>query len=180
MIDHIKGKILAVGNDNYLVDIGNLVLKFKSPSNFTDKDSFVYVELFIKEDRFELYGFKTREERDLFNQLISVTGVGMKHAISMLKTFSVAELIEIIESSDVTSLTTIPGIGKKTAQRIIFELQGKLSFGENDILEDIVEALVSLGFDRRKSVQVAKEVFKETKEIEKALKLALQKLTEKG
>jgi len=81
---------------------------------------------------------------------------------------------------DVSALSTIHGIGKKTAQRIIFELKGKLDFYTNELIEDIVEALVGLGYDKKSSMKVAIEVTKKTKNIEEAIRLALQKLSQKG
>ncbi len=179
MIEFLKGKISHKGEDIYIIDLGVIALRFRSPSNFEDQ-SVVFFEMIIKEDRIELYGFKTPEERDIFNRLLSINGVGVKHALSILRAFSPERFIEIIEKKDITSLTTAHGIGKKTAQRIILELQGKLEFFENRTLQDLVEALSELGFDKRKAIPIAKNVLKDTDNLERALKLALQKLTEKG
>lgn len=99
--------------------------------------------------------------------------------MELLSTFKPFELVEAIENRDVTLLSTVKGIGKKTAQRIIFELQGKLDFYDSEIMEDLVEALQSLGYSKKEAMKVAVEVIKETKDIEQAIKIALQKLSEK-
>ncbi len=87
------------------------------------------------------------------------------------------EFIEIIENGDVDRLTEIQGIGNKTAQRIIVELKGKIEFSESDELNQLVSALVNLGYDKKESVKVARKVIKETKDIKEALKKAISMLS---
>ena len=87
------------------------------------------------------------------------------------------EFIEIVENGDVDRLTEIQGIGNKTAQRIIVELKGKIDFSESDELSQLVSALVNLGYDKKESVNVAKKVMKETKDIKEALKKAISLLS---
>ncbi|WP_457622405.1 Holliday junction branch migration protein RuvA [Persephonella sp.] len=179
MIEFLRGEIKHKKDDIYIIDLGTVALRFRSPSDLQDQ-SVVFIELFIKDDRIELYGFKTPEEREIFNRLLSINGVGIKHAFSILRSFSPERFFEIVEKRDITTLTTAQGVGKKTAQRIILELQDKLDFMENELFNDLVDALTGLGFDKKKALSTAKEVLKDTDNLEKALKLALQKLAEKG
>ncbi len=180
MIEFISGKVLYKNGKKLVIEkdgIG-LILEVPEKSEFEGKVK-VFTYLSIKNEELKLYGFKTREERDFFLKLISVSGIGAKHALEMLSTFSVEELIQAIEDRDVSLLSSISGIGKKTAQRIIFELHGKLDFYENELLEDLVNALVSLGYEKKQATKTAIDVIKEEKNLEEALKLSLQKLTEK-
>ncbi|WP_457642728.1 Holliday junction branch migration protein RuvA [Persephonella sp.] len=180
MLEYIKGIVTEKGEGFIVVEKGGLGFKIYTPSEFDGNEVRVYLKLFIKDEEVVLYGFKTREERDLFVQLISVSGIGVKHALSIMGRFSVGEIIDILEEGDVDRLMDVPGIGKKTAQRIIFELKGKLSFIENELIDDVVSALVGLGFDKKEAYRSAREAVKETKELNKAVKKALQKLSEKG
>ncbi len=180
MIEFILGKVLYKEGKKLVIEKDGIGLSLEVPekSEFEGKIK-VFTYLSIKNEEIKLYGFKTREERDFFLKLISVSGIGVKHALEMLSTFSVEELIEAIENRDISLLSSISGIGKKTAQRIIFELHGKLDFYENEILEDLINALVSLGYEKKQATKVAIEVIKKEKNLEEALKLSLQKLSEK-
>jgi Holliday junction resolvasome, DNA-binding subunit len=133
--------------------------------------------LLVRQEDVKLLGFVSEEERDLFLKLIQIHGVGVKHALSIISNFSVEEFIEIIENGYVDRLTEIQGIGNKTAQRIIVELKGKIEFSESDELNQLVSALVNLGYDKKESVKVAKKVIKETKDIKEALKKAISILS---
>ncbi len=180
MIEFILGKVLYKEGRKLVIEkdgIG-LVLEVPEKSEFEGKVK-IFTYLSIKNEELKLYGFKTREERDFFLKLISVSGIGVKHGLEMLSNFSVSDLIEAIENRDISLLSSIPGIGKKTAQRIIFELHGKLDFYENELLEDLVNALVSLGYEKKEAFKVAVETIKKEKNLEEALKLSLQKLSEK-
>ncbi len=181
LIDFIQGKVIYRDTGKVVIDLNGIGISVNIPDNLSVEGKVkLYTYLMIKDEEIKLYGFKTREDRDLFLRLISVSGIGVKNAMSMLSSFSSDELIDIIEKGDVSTLSSIHGIGKKTAQRIIFELKGKLDFYTNELIEDIVEALVGLGYDKRSSMRVAIEVTKKTKNIEEAIRLALQKLSQKG
>jgi Holliday junction DNA helicase RuvA len=133
--------------------------------------------LLVSQEDLRLLGFVSEEERELFLKLIKVHGVGVKQAMNIISKFSVEEFIEIIENGYVNRLTEIKGIGNKTAQRIIVELKGKIEFSESDELNQLVSALVNLGYDKKESVKVAKKVIKETKDIKEALKKAISILS---
>jgi len=180
LIDFIQGKVIYKDKNKIVLEHNNIGISVFIPENLNIEGKVkLYTYFVIKDDEPKLYGFKTREDRDLFLKLISVSGIGEKHAMALLSQFSSEEIIEAIENSDISLLSSVTGIGQKTAKRIIFELKGKIDFYTNELIEDITDALVSLGYDRKKSLTTAIEVIKETKNIEEAIKLALQKLSEK-
>ena len=178
MFDYLKGKIEKLSKNKIVIDkfgMGFLIDVPDSEKFYTiDK---VYIVFKIKGEEIKILGFKTKEEREIFNTLTDIHGVGEKHALSILSTFSVEEFQNIIEESDINSLTKVQGIGKKTAQRIIVELKGKLNFSDNQILEDIVKTLTNLGFDKEESYKAAKEVLKEEKDLQNTLKKVISLLS---
>ena len=180
MFEYIRGRVVDRGEDYIILEKGGFGFKVLTPSNFDGEEVKAYTKVNIKEDEIIIYGFKTVEERDLFDRLLTVSGVGIKHAFSILKRYPIGELLQIIEEGDVDALVEVQGIGKKTAQRIILELKGKLDFIRSEIIDDIVQALVNLGFEKKDSVKAAREAVKESKDLQIALKKALQKLSEKG
>ncbi len=134
------------------------------------EDCFLHVYQHLREDAEELYGFLEEAERTLFIQLIGVTGIGPKSALAMVGTSTVAELTRILDTEDVAALCRFPGIGKKTAARLVLELRGKLtadagadaarerlgaseSTSLGSIEQDVRDALVSLGYSERESLQ---------------------------
>ncbi len=180
MLEYIKGRIVEKGEDYIILEKEGFGFKVLTPSKFENEEVKVYTKVNIKEDEIIVYGFKTVEERDLFDRFLTVSGVGVKHAFSILKRYSVGELLQVIEEGDVDALTEVQGIGKKTAQRIILELKGKLDFVRSEIMDDIVQALLNLGFEKKDSIKAAREAVKESSDLQTALKKALQKLSEKG
>jgi Holliday junction DNA helicase RuvA len=140
-----------------------------------------YVFLYHREDQMKLYGFSGREERSLFLNLIKVDGLGPKLAIKILSAISAAALVTALENEDINTLSSLPGLGKKTAQKVILTLQGKLKrIGLQDqdtgLNEDIINALVGMGFDKRISREAVGSALKEllpreipTEELDKEL-----------
>ncbi len=118
-----------------------------------DVEQRVYTHLIVREDELRIYGFADRTERTLFRSLIAVSGIGPKQAIKMLSHVDSAELGRLIESADVDALSRLPGIGKKTAQKLVLSLQGELVTDDGlggepkDSLHELIESLVSMGFD---------------------------------
>lgn len=196
MIDQISGKIISI-NDNYVVlGVGGLGIKVNISSNFASKlvneDLITLVTyLNVREDALDLYGFKNDSERNLFLMLISISGIGPKLAVSILSGVELEELKSNILSGDIKSLTSIPGVGAKTAKRIIIELKDKLSkttttelgfednFGSN-ISNDVLSALVGLGYSESMATEVIKRLnpAKSDKSIESLIKESLKILNE--
>jgi len=127
----------------------------------------LFTHLHVREDAMLLYGFAGREERFAFRMLMSVSGIGVKVALAVLSGASVADLAQYIGSSNIGALTSIPGIGKKTAERMIVELRDKLgkefsglehaSSGKADVQSEALLALVSLGYTQQAAQNVIKK-----------------------
>ena len=196
MIDQISGKIISI-NDNYVVlGVGGLGIKVNISANFASKlvneDLITLVTyLNVREDALDLYGFKNDSERNLFLMLISISGIGPKLAVSILSGVELEELKSNILSGDIKSLTSIPGVGAKTAKRIIIELKDKLSktitteLGFEDdfaskISKDVLSALVGLGYSESMATEVIKRInpSKSNKSIESLIKESLKILNE--
>ena len=196
MIDQISGKIISI-NDNYVVlEVGGLGIKVNISANFASKlvneDLITLVTyLNVREDALDLYGFKNDSERNLFLMLISISGIGPKLAVSILSGVELDELKLNILSGDIKSLTSIPGVGAKTAKRIIIELKDKLSktttteLGFEDdfaskISKDVLSALVGLGYSESMATEVIKRInpAKSNKSIESLIKESLKILNE--
>ena len=196
MIDQISGKIISI-NDNYVVlAVGGLGIKVNISAAFASKlvneDLITLVTyLNVREDALDLYGFKNDSERNLFLMLISISGIGPKLAVSILSGVEIEELKSNILSGDIKSLTSIPGVGAKTAKRIIIELKDKLSkttttelgFDDNfgsKISKDVLSALVGLGYSESIAIDAIKRMnpANSDKSIESLLKDALKILNE--
>ncbi len=121
----------------------------------------IFVYLHHREDSMKLYGFSTEKERFLFLDLIRVSGIGAKQAMRILSGMETDRFIASLESGDIDGLSSIPGLGKKTAQKIVLALKGKLNFGEEESGErhdDLEDALADMGFDRTSAKNILKEI----------------------
>jgi Holliday junction DNA helicase RuvA len=158
MIAYIQGTILAKGS-NYLIVIPDTIgyRVFVSSEIVSESPQGAVIELFtyhsVKEDAQDLYGFRTQSDLAMFEKLISISGVGPKSALGVLAAASVQELESAIVRGDASILTKVSGIGKKTAERIVLELKGKISSFEigsqgHEVSQDVevLEALESLGY----------------------------------
>jgi len=141
-----------------------------------------YIYTHVKEDSLSLYGFKTIQEKKLFQLLLGVSGVGPSTALG-ISDLGAETIIQAVQEAQVKTFTAIPRVGKKLAQKIIIELKSKLgSLRELELGEvkgkahELVEALVALGFDEQKSYQLAKTYETDERPIEVILKEAIQKL----
>jgi Holliday junction DNA helicase RuvA len=157
-----------------------------------EKSARLYVHFSVREDAQVLYGFATKLERELFRQLISVSGVGGNTASMILSTYSTSELRNIIATENAVLLKNVKGLGLKTAQKIIVELSGKmLELGadrdvapvvagnqSNAVLDETLAALVMLGFQKGASEKVVKAILNESPSIsvEEAVRQALRRL----
>lgn len=124
----------------------------------------VYTFLYHREDQLVLYGFYSKEERSVFLNLLSVNGIGPKQAIRVLSGIGTDEFITLLKEGNVNALSQIPGLGKKTAQKIVLSLQGKLSLeseGDTSQDEDIINALVEMGFEKRMVKKAVDEIRRE-------------------
>ncbi|WP_251622732.1 Holliday junction branch migration protein RuvA [Odoribacter lunatus] len=192
MYEYIKGRVVEATPTYVVVDCGgvgyyiNISVNTYSQIN-TQSEVCLYVHFIVREDAHLLYGFYSKEERLLFRQLISVSGVGANTAGVMLSSMTTSEIINAIVSENVNAIKSVKGIGLKTAQRVIIELKDKVGtagvsgeqlFTANTIRDEALAALVMLGFAK---VQVSKVLDKiiaggEGTTVEELIKLALKQL----
>ena len=177
MIDSIKGTLVKKNPTSVIIDVGGIRLgipitlatfeKIPDPNHPVELMTYLHV----REDIMELYGFFDDHERDVFMQLNSISGIGPRSAMNILSGTNPIEFKKKIIDSDVASLTSIPGIGTKTAKRIIVELKDKftdqdtgsdldflLVSGDNDKIDDVTKVLISLGYKRSAINQVIKKL----------------------
>ena len=199
MIDQISGKIISINSDYVVIAVGGLGIKVNitaaHSSKLVNENSITLVTyLNVREDALDLYGFKNESERNLFLMLISISGIGPKLAISILSRDESDDLKSNIISGDIKSLTSIPGVGAKTAKRIIIELKDKLSktvtteLGFDDdhdpgTSKDVLSALISLGYNENVAKRAIKKIKltaanNSIKSIESLIKEALKILNE--
>jgi Holliday junction DNA helicase RuvA len=191
MIVALEGTLEHRGIDSAVVKIGPLSLKVYIPGSTLSRLGAVgdkvhlHTHLYLREDNIAIYGFSSTEELALFQNLISVSGIGPKAALAFLSTFSVEQLASAIISGNVDLLTQVPGIGKKIAGRVVLELKGKLEKGwEGAIIPaltpedaDVVAALTSLGYSLREATQAVSNLpASEDMNLEEKVKLALSQL----
>ena len=195
MYEYIKGQLTEVTPTEAVIENGAFGYKLQiSLQTFTEIQSLKEIKLFIyhhvREDIELLYGFFTKEERDIFSLLIEVSGVGTNTARMMLSSMSSAEIRNAIISGDVNRIKSIKGIGLKTAQKIIIELKDKLVKGTGTTadlipgtststdLEEALSALVMLGFNKAAAEKVLRAVIKEKPDasIEQLIKFSLKRL----
>jgi Holliday junction DNA helicase RuvA len=127
----------------------------------------VLVYLHHREDQLRLYGFASREERSLFLDLIKVEGIGPRQALKILSGIEVPRFIQALETEDLDTLVTLPGLGRKSAQKIILKLKGRLSAiapPGSSLEEDLISALIGMGFERRRARQAVTSSIKELDE----------------
>ena len=122
----------------------------------------LYTHLVVREDAHTLYGFATLEERSAFRQLIRISGIGARTALAVLSGLSVADLARAVRLQEAARLTRVPGIGKKTAERLLLELKGKLAevtaTAAGQQASDVVNALVALGYSEKEALAAVKGV----------------------
>ncbi len=185
MYAYMYGKVANIGTDYIIFENNNIGYKIITPNPYTfnlGEEIIVHVFLYIREDAHELYGFRTPEEKALFEKLISVTGIGPKSACAILAPGDYHNVINAIENGDVAYLKKFPKIGPKTAQQIILDLKGKLGIMEMNTVNkqqaDAIEALIALGYKDKEIERVFREITDKnltTQEyITKALQLMLK------
>jgi Holliday junction DNA helicase RuvA len=164
MIAHLRGKLLAKHPNQAIVEIGGVGYDVAiSVPTFSDLPAIgsevsLHVHTHVREDLIALYGFLRSSEKLLFEKLITVSGIGPKLAVTILSGMAADEMVRAIRGNDVTRLTRIPGIGKKTAERMVLELRDKLpdpgpssaptTSPMTATEEDVLSALVNLGYQR--------------------------------
>ncbi len=153
MIGSLRGRILEVHPSYALVEVQGIGYACRASmptlsSLQAGEERFLYVYDHVREDVHDLFAFTSHEEKEFFERLLSISGVGPKVALTILSAGSIAVVRQAVMTGNVTLLTSVPGVGKKTAQKIILELKGQLVEDDDVGSEDreVLEALISLGY----------------------------------
>jgi holliday junction DNA helicase RuvA len=187
MISSLRGLVLQTSTDSLVIEVGGVGLKVSVPASVFENIevgnvAFLYTHLVVREDALILYGFASEEQRTLFETLISVQGIGPKSALSILSSVSPDNLRRAVTQEQPELLDRIPGVGKKTAEKIVFSLKDK--FGPSvpgagghltDIDTEVLSALTALGYSVVESQGALQSIPKTApKEIEERVRIALQ------
>jgi Holliday junction DNA helicase RuvA len=189
MIGRLSGTLLEKNPPQILIDCNGVGYEVSVPmSTFynlpgTGEKTVLLTHLTVREDAHLLYGFGSAEERNVFRQLIKISGVGARTALSILSGMSVPDLAQAVTLQEAGRLTRVPGIGKKTAERLLLELKGKLGADigagggiHDDASADVVNALLALGYSDKEAALALKQVPAGTG-VSDGIKLALKALS---
>lgn len=203
MIAYLKGKLLEKEANTVIVDVGGVGYEVMIPlSTFYElgevgEEIELRIFTYVREDTLQLFGFKTLREREIYLKLISVQGIGAKSGISMLSGMSADEIIVAIRTDNLARLTSIPGVGKKTAERLVIELRDKLNdltsgaaqqqlntgtsgaaVSVDAVYDDALSALTNLGYQRNAAEKALKQAVQDGTEmsVQKLLRKSLQLL----
>ncbi len=199
MIAHISGELARVGSDHIIIDVSGVGYLIYMPLSLiaelppVGSKILIHTYTHVKEDTLSLFGFLTEDEKAVFELLLGVSGIGPKMALNILSVLAVEHLIEAVSQGDHHTLARVPGVGVKTAQRIVIDLQEKAATvawerklqkpaASKDIavLDDVTEGLVALGYPRQRA-RAAAEQAAETEgagsDVGRVIKAALKVLT---
>ncbi len=199
MIAYVKGVLAVVGQDSIIIDKGGIGININVPVSIIStlpsigSEVKVFTYTYVREDAIALYGFMTMDDLDVFKLLINVNGVGTKTALGILSAITPNELRLAVISADYKTITNAPGIGKKSAERIVLELRDKVKMvieddsyiavdsgdvAKSDSVNIALEALVSLGFSYGEAAKAVKQVDNyEEMDDESLIKAALKHLS---
>ncbi len=164
MIGRLTGRLASKHPPQVLVDVGGVGYEVDVPmSTFYNLPAAgepvtLHTHLVVREDAHVLYGFGSLEERTVFRQLIRISGVGARTALAVLSGLSVGDLAQAVATQDAQTLTRIPGVGKKTAERLLLELKGKLADAKPSLAGsgDVLNALLGLGYSEKEAMAAVK------------------------
>jgi Holliday junction DNA helicase RuvA len=188
MIDILSGQVASLDKTSLVIMIGGVGLRVNVPRTVFDivqgpgHALTLYTHLAVREDSLTLYGFSTDDDRKLFELLLSVSGVGPKLALAILSTLSIDHLRNAVARDEADVLTRVPGVGKKTAEKIVFELKNKMgtavahglsSFTDAD--GDVIDALTGLGYSVIEAQTAVQQIARDApKDFETRFRLALE------
>lgn len=200
MYAYIKGKLTQLFPTHVVVDVNGVGYEIQTPNSYRfqkylDKEVQIFTSLIVREDAQLLYGFINEEEKEMFLNLIKVTGIGPKSALAILATSTPNEVKRAIEDENDAYLTKFPGIGKKTARQIILDLKGKVNYTEassndsihiddisstsqkDNYIAEALLALEALGYSKREISKVEKTLQQQVvTSVDEAVKIGLQSL----
>lgn len=201
MIAFVKGQLEDISEENAVIDVGNMGVNVKISARTASllpgmgKTVKLFTYTLVREDTFNLYGFLTRDDLDIFKKLITVNGIGPKGGLAILSVLSADELRFAVLSGDSAAIARAPGVGKKTAERVILDLKDKISLEDTLVHKEMqtskdeaasvdgrarteaVEALTALGYSSTEALRAVKSVPEgESMDVETLLKQALKNL----
>ena len=187
MIASISGKVIQLTKETVIIDMNGLGIEVFVPKPLLGETEagdllYLYTYMLVREDNISLYGFGSLEEKQLFLQFLAVGGIGPKLSLGILSSLSIDNIRSAILSEKPDYFNRVPGIGKKTAQKIIIQMQGKLPEGEGlgvrsitDVDDAVVDALISLGYSVVEAQTALQTIPKDTPDdVESKLRIALQ------
>lgn len=185
MIGFLRGKVLLHNELSLVLDISGVGYRIHAPlpllvSVTKEQELSLFIHTHVREDQLTLYGFKDELDLFLFERLIGISGIGPKSALAMLSVHSPASIADAVEREDAAALSHTPGIGKKTAEKIILELRGKLSHlvgaKETDTTYEVRLALETLGYSPKEIHDALQKLHVENKSTGALIKEALTQL----
>lgn len=191
MIGFLKGKIISSKPTKILIDVNGvgyeINISINTFENITAKEAVsLFIHTIVREDSITLFGFYTEAEKDMFDLLISVNGIGPKIALSILSGIRTDDLKNAIQSGDLTRILAVPGIGRKTAERLVLELRSKVDLISGDTIQDTgykikkeaLAALTTLGYNLKVAEKAVREALQSSPSltIEELIKKTLSDL----
>lgn len=202
MIAYLNGRVADISEENLVIEVAHIGYNVRVPASVTallppvGEEVRIYTYMSVREDAVALYGFLTKDDLEMYKQLITVSGVGPKAGLAILSALSADELRMAVISQDAKAIAKAQGIGAKTAQRIILELKDKISLEDTVFMKDsvsdaaaipasgdigrakaeAVEALTALGYSSSDALRAVKAVEQDDMDVEALLKAALKKM----
>lgn len=187
MISSVRGLVQSVSQDQLVLEVGGVGLTLEVPQSVLDnvpahgRSMFLHTYLVVRQDALQLFGFDTQEQRELFTELIQVSGIGPRLALAVLSTLSADTLRMAVANNQPEVLTRVPGIGKKTAEKVVFQLKDRLAFaiaeaepaGELD--DEVLSVLTALGYSMLEAQAAVRSLNSDGEEsVEERVRRALQ------
>lgn len=190
MIDRVRGRVIDKSDGVLVIEVGGIGLAIYVPAPLAaelqiGEETVLYTHLHVRESELTLFGFRHLDERSLFRMLLNVSGVGPRVALNLLSAMSTIAIQRAILDEEPGLLSRVPGIGKKTAEKIILELKDKVEapagapLGPSDLHDvdaDVIEALVGLGYSVVEAQRAVQGLPPEVKDVSERLRLALMRL----
>lgn len=186
MIGSLRGRLISKKPDNIIIETGGVGYQVMVPINLLSilpeegNEVFLHIYTHVREDSLQLYGFPSEEDKKVFITLLGITGIGPKMALNILSGFTVKDFMRAIDNEDVALLCRVPGLGKKTAHRLILELREKLVTKEmkDRVFDDTLSALINLGYKKSEALDALERAYKSGHtRVEDLLKESLKYLT---
>jgi Holliday junction DNA helicase RuvA len=188
MIDSVTGKVVTVSETYVVLTVGGVGLRVRVPSTVRDlidgpgQTLTLYTRLIVREEDLTLYGFADQEERALFETLIGIAGIGPRIALAVLSTLTIDHLKNAVVREDPDVLARVPGVGKKLAQKLVFELKDRLAVDRvtglaaiSDVDTDVLAALTALGYSVVEAQAAIQAIPRDApQDVEERVRLALQ------